>query len=1094
MHSLFSPIAFFAVALVWLTVPAAAAPAGDVEVFAQLGHSDTIHAVAISPDGRFLASGAGDKQVKVWDLASGREFRTLRGFSAGVLAVLFSRDSKTLFAAGWDPLIRQFDLATGNMVRTFKDQKTKVNALAMSPNGRFLGAAGDAESVGFWEISSGRFVGRFKGLSDVAWFRKKYGFDPETTSLAFTPDGKRAVVGSTDFRVRVIDLTNGTVERVLEGHNSWIGGVAVSPDGRWLLSGENATGGPVKLWDMKSGKLVRSIGEISNGAKTLTFFPDGRRFAVGHGFGASIWDLEGNKLAEFKLGYMSGEAVAAALTPDARFLAMGDRKRVRLYDIDAGTEVRQFTGRVATPWRIGFTADGRYLFVGDFAKMVRWDLETAAATHQRAVRCCVKGMIPVGNGRFLFGDKDVSVADVTSGERPRRLAEFDKEIGLSVAPAAGRAFVAAGDKAALIDLAGDGAVKKLTTGLKRTTASALSADGRIAAIGGTNVIHLLDIDRGKWVGRLRTKGLVSALAFSADGKSLLAATHQKEFALWRVVDGGRRIFFQGHKSRAFAVAVSPDGGFAASGHDEEDEGTIFLWDLKTGKVLHRLEGHRRAVRGLAISPDGRLVASVSWDGSTRLWDAASGRPVAVLLSFEDGEWLAVTPEGYYNASAAGDGAVNLRAGGTVQGIDAFRSTFFKPAVVEKAIASGDSRGAIDAAMGDVQNQPVIEQAAAIAPPFVVIKSPDDGARIDGRAATLSFHVEDRNQPLEWIKAYVNGRRVGTGETRGVIVKGNTGTAASGPLPEAAGKRKLAGKVVLALDAGTNVVEFVASNGFAESRTKVTVTATGAPAAKKTATADTVLPNLWILAIGINDYADKGINDLAYAANDAHGIVAAFETQKGRLFREVHSLILSDTSGTPPTRENIVDNLEFLGRAGHRDVVVLFIAGHGINDPRGNFYFLPSDAGFGKNGKLKRSRAVSSDTLREVLDLPARKIVLADTCHSQGVGGGKRTRGVSNDRLVKELQDANAVIFTSSRGNELSQEDDRWKHGAFTHALIKGLSGEADLFPRDAPDGRVTMKELDVYVSETVPQLTDGAQHPITNTPDGYVNFPVAMQK
>jgi uncharacterized caspase-like protein len=81
-----------------------------------------------------------------------------------------------------------------------------------------------------------------------------------------------------------------------------------------------------------------------------------------------------------------------------------------------------------------------------------------------------------------------------------------------------------------------------------------------------------------------------------------------------------------------------------------------------------------------------------------------------------------------------------------------------------------------------------------------------------------------------------------------------------------------------------------------------------------------------------------------------------------------------------------------------------------------------------------------------------------------------------------------VIFTSSRGSELSQESREYEHGVFTYTIIQGMSGEADLIR----DGLITMKELDTSVGETVPRLTNGAQHPILNIPDGYyVNFNVA---
>lgn len=247
------------------------------------------------------------------------------------------------------------------------------------------------------------------------------------------------------------------------------------------------------------------------------------------------------------------------------------------------------------------------------------------------------------------------------------------------------------------------------------------------------------------------------------------------------------------------------------------------------------------------------------------------------------------------------------------------------------------------------------------------------------------------------------------------------------------------------------------------------------------------PNLWIMAIGINSYQDRRINPLSYSVADAEAIVAAMKGQQGKLFKQVHTLLISDRSPLKPTYENIMDQLNYMSKAGQRDVVLLFLAGHGINDDRGDFYFLPSDAVIFDDGSLKRSRAISWRELKAILDVPAKKMIFADTCHSEGLGG-KKTRGVDNNRFVKELQDANTVIFTSSRGGELSQESSEFRHGVFTHAILQGLGGKADLMK----DGKVSMKELHAYVSETVPLLTKGAQHPITNTPDGYVNFPVAL--
>jgi len=171
-------------------------------------------------------------------------------------------------------------------------------------------------------------------------------------------------------------------------------------------------------------------------------------------------------------------------------------------------------------------------------------------------------------------------------------------------------------------------------------------------------------------------------------------------------------------------------------------------------------------------------------------------------------------------------------------------------------------------------------------------------------------------------------------------------------------------------------------------------------------------------------------------------------------------------------------------------VLLFIAGHGINDDDGSFYFMPGDVVFNADGSIRPSRAVSYRDIQSVLEMPGQKLVFIDTCHSQGAGSGAARRTDTN-HLVRSLQQNNStVIFTSSRGDQPSLEIDEFGHGVFTYAIVEGMNGRADFLSK----GNVTMKELDAYVSLKVPELTSGRQQPTTSTPDGYVNFIVADLK
>ncbi|KJU87055.1 peptidase C14 caspase catalytic subunit p20, partial [Candidatus Magnetobacterium bavaricum] len=273
----------------------------------------------------------------------------------------------------------------------------------------------------------------------------------------------------------------------------------------------------------------------------------------------------------------------------------------------------------------------------------------------------------------------------------------------------------------------------------------------------------------------------------------------------------------------------------------------------------------------------------------------------------------------------------------------------------------------------------------------------------------------------------------------------------------------------------------ASNGYSEGRKKTRVTFT-----------PNVLPTLWILSIGVNQYDNKQIPPLNYADSDATAIVEAFERQKGKLFREVNSLIISDHSNIKPTYDNISNNLNYLTtKAASNDVVLLFVSGHSVNDAGGAYYFLPSDVAVDDDGSINLSRAISGATLKSALNTASKKLVFADTCHFEEIGY-KKTGCADNDGFVRDLKDANTIIFTSGKGREVSYESGKWKHGVFTYVIIKRMEGHGIETEGIVNENlTVTITELETYLSRKVALFTNGAQHPIAHIPEGYVNFPVA---
>jgi WD40 repeat protein len=1056
------------------------------QVVVQLGHM-TVNSVTLSSDSRFALSGGSDHTLKFWNVASGRLIRTFQGHSESVNAVAFSPDGRYVLSGSSDNTLKLWNLATGREIHTIQVPSMRVCAVAFSPDGRHV-LSGNFDpwwgrkrnTLKLWEVATGREIRTFKGHSRGVF------------SVAFSPDGRFVLSGGGDKRMKLWDLRSGREIRAFQGHSNSVDAVAFSPDGRYALSG--SLDNTLKLWDLRSGREIRTFKGHLKSVKSVVFSPDGRYILSGSSdHTVKIWNLaSAQEIYTFK-GH-SNKVNTLALSRDGRFVISGSSdKTLKLWEIASGREIRTFKGRSEPIAAVAFSPDGRYTLSGGWDNtLILWDVASGRKI----------GAFKGHSGRITAAAFSPDSRYILSGSRDATLKlwrlDTKKEIHTfkghshhinAVAFSPDGRYALSGS-----NLSDDNKTLKLwdvNTGLQirsyqgeNVESAVFSPDGRyiLSASWDRDTLKLWEAASGK---ELRTfqghSRSVYAAAFSPDGRYALSGSRDNTLKLWNVATGLPIRTFKGHSESVRSVAFSPDGRFILSGSWDH---TLRSWEVASGRLIHTFKGHSGPVSAVFVSPDSRFALSGSWDGTMRLWDVQSGHEVARMISCDTDEWITITPDGYYTASVRGDEYLNIRMGNTVTGIDPYRATFYKPNVVEAGLRLGDTQKAISEILG--REKPTLSNLEAIEPPFIVIKSPDDGREMKSLKAHLLIYVEDRNQPLKWVKAYINGRQVTDSGGRGIGVAPEKQAELTklSIIRISEGQRVLNVKLPIILDEGENLLEVVAFNGFSEARKAIRVHAV---LKKDMLQPQVILPNLWILAIGINHYQDKRIQDLSYAVSDAHDIVGAFEQQEGKRFRRVYSRIISDKSKIAPTYENIVDNLDYLSRAGHRDFVLLFIAGHGINDDRGSFYFLPKDATFYSDGRIKKSRAIPWHQLKGILDLPARKLVLADTCHSEGLSG-KKTRGVDNDRFVKELQDTNAVIFTSSRGNEISQEDDKWGHGAFSFAILQGLNGKADL----RKDGKISMKELDTYVSETVPQITNGAQHPITFTPGGYSDFPLAL--
>jgi len=981
-----------------------------------VGHADFIDSVCYSPDGKYIASGSDDKTVKIWEVETGRELRTLGGHSYDVNSVCYSPDGKYIASSSRDS-IKLWEVATGECIKTLSGNNDNYS-LCYSPDGKYI-ASSSRDSIKLWEVTTGECIKTFEGHT---------GF---IESICYSPNGKYIVSGSWDKTIKLWDVASGECIKAFAGHTDRINAVCYSPNGKYIVSGsEDKT---IKLWEAATGECIKTLSGHTSPVYAVAYSLDGKTVASGSfDHIIKIWKVATGECVKTLKAKMV--VTSLSYSPDGAYLASSFwDNEIKLWDIATEECIKTFGGHTNSIYSVCYSPNGKYLATGSADGVKLWNVTTGEHVKKLAGQ---DDVVYSSDGKYVASSsssKVVNLSEVATGECIKRFEGHTDTI-YSVAYSPDGKYIASGSKDKTIKLwkVATGECVKTFEGHTDTVYSvAYSPDGKyVASASEDETINIWEVASGKCIKTLiGHTSYVMSIAYSPNGKYIASGSLDYTIKLWEIASGNCVKTLEGHTGPVEYVSYSRDGTYLASGSWDR---TIKLWKVATGECIKTLAGHTDLVNSVCYSPDGNRITSVSYDQTIKFWDASTGALLATTFNLKEGEeWLTYTPEGFFAGSEwATKNLVHIVDGMKTVGIDQMYDSLYRPDLVSAKLSGED----ISPYAQKVNFASLMQTGSA---PVVTFLSLED--EVKDRDVTIEFAIQNTGGGIGEVNLLLNGKNIRLAE------KASSKTGETVHFSH-----------TITLQNGKNTVELYAKNeaGKVESL-HVSKTLNWQGSVKK--------PNLYIFTVAINKYRDRRLQ-LKYAVPDAEFILKGFSSQKKSLYQNIFTHHLFDDN---VTRDGLKSSFEKLGdEVQADDVFVFYIAGHGITyDEDGDYYYLPSNFRF-TNSEAIQQQGISKNDLTRYLSLikAGKTLMLMDTCNA-GSFLGNNTRGLSEQTAIDRLSRStgHATIVASS-DDQVAMEGYEG-HGIFTYILVEGLRGKADT----DGDGFITLQELSAYTEEEVPR-------------------------
>lgn len=545
-------------------------------------HTDTIIALAFSPNGRTLATGSWDGSVKLWEVQSGALLWHARRIKS-INCVAFAPDGSMLASGESDGTIQLWNTHNGAILQTLPHPHP-VYAVTWASDGHLLASGDFGGEIRLWQMRPGE-------PEPAICVQTIPGHSNWVTGLAFAPDGSTLASASFDRTVRLWNVQSGQQLHTLTGHTDQVNRVVWSPDGSTLAS--CSYDNTIWLWEAAQSKYRAALHGHSAAVYGIAFTPDSSKLLSSSEDGTlRVWDMVEEQCIQVLQGY-SVSLYDIDWSPDGTHLVSGSTDgQVTIWDLSEQTAPRVLRGHNWIVFGVSWSPDGRRIASSGWDNAIRlWDSASGA---------CLQILRDPD-------DPDTIFEGIEWSSDGQHLACGTNKHGVQVWDVTAHRQWSGDAQQILVD-----------------DVAWSSGDSTIASTGDDGSVYLWNALDGTKIQRLPGHhGRVNGVVWSPEGNRLASCGGEEgsgELFVWDIQSGERVQAFAGNPGLVYATAWGGDGNLLISGGSD---GVLRWWNVQNGQCIKEQAAHQGTIQSMRRSPDGRRLASCGDDGAIMIWDLSS---------------------------------------------------------------------------------------------------------------------------------------------------------------------------------------------------------------------------------------------------------------------------------------------------------------------------------------------------------------------------------------------------------------------------------------------------------------------------------------